>query len=345
MDDSPKIDLPPPSPDGAPAEGGRCEVDASRRSDIALLDAYSRAVITVSDAVSPTVVGLTAILEDRRGRTEELSGGSGVLVAPDGYILTNAHVVGEGNRLEVTLKDGTHLHAEPVGTDPADDLALVRAEGSGFPYATLGDSSALHPGQLVIAIGNPYGFHSTVSTGVVSALGRALRSREGRLIENIIQHTAPLNPGNSGGPLVDSSGHVVGINTAIIASAQGIGFAIPSNIARTVVSELLTHGKVRRGYIGISGRIRKLDRRIVRFYGLPLDTGVEVVVLDPDGPAAAAGIRTGDVIVLAGGNAVGNMDDLQHLLGKESIGTSLVVTVIRGRDREELSVVSAEASG
>jgi S1-C subfamily serine protease len=345
MGDARGTDGIPPGAPGEPGAPGRCEVDASRRSDIALLDAYSRAVITVSDAVSPTVVGLTALLEDRHGRTGELGGGSGVLVAPDGYILTNAHVLGEGNRLEVTLRDGTHLHAEPVGTDPADDLALVRAEGSGFPYATLGDSAAMHPGQLVIAIGNPFGFHSTVSTGVVSALGRALRSREGRLIENIIQHTAPLNPGNSGGPLVDSSGHVVGINTAIIASAQGIGFSIPSNIARTVISELLTHGKVRRGYIGISGRIRKLDRRIVRFYDLPLDTGVEIVVIDPEGPAAAAGIRTGDVIVLAGGNAVGSMDDLQHLLGKESIGIRIVMTVIRGKEREEIAVVSAEASG
>ncbi|HEY5996199.1 MAG TPA: PDZ domain-containing protein, partial [Candidatus Deferrimicrobiaceae bacterium] len=160
-----------------------------------------------------------------------------------------------------------------------------------------------------------------------------------------IQHTAPLNPGNSGGPLVDSSGHVVGINTAIIASAQGIGFSIPSNIARTVISELLTHGKVRRGYIGVSGRIRKLDRRIVRFYDLPQDTGVEVVVVDPEGPAAIAGIRTGDVIVLAGGIAIGGMDDLQHLLGKESIGTGIVMTVIRGKEREEFPVVSAEASG
>lgn len=325
-------------------EGG-CEVDPSSRSDIALLDAYSRAVITVSEAVSPTVVSLAAIAEDRRDRMGELGGGSGVLVAPDGYILTNAHVVAGGTRFEVTLKDGTHISAMPVGKDPADDLALVRAEESGLPYATLGDSDRLHPGQLVIAIGNPFGFQSTVSTGVVSSLGRALRSRDGRLIENVIQHTAPLNPGNSGGPLVDSSGHVVGINTAIIASAQGIGFAIPSNIARTVVSELLTHGRVRRGYMGFSGRVRRIDRRIVRYYNLQLDTGVEVVVLDLEGPAAAAGIHTGDIVVLLGDKGVGDMDAIQRALGNESVYTTISLTLIRGTELLSVEVRVAEASG
>jgi S1-C subfamily serine protease len=331
-----------PGGDGA---GSRCEVDPSRRSDIELLDAYSRAVITVADAVSPTVVALALVAPGRGGELAELAGGSGVLVAPDGYILTNAHVVAGGARFEATLKDGSHVRAEPVGTDPADDLALVRAEGSGFPYATLGDSSRLHPGQLVIAIGNPFGFQSTVSTGVVSALGRALRSREGRLIENVIQHTAPLNPGNSGGPLVDSSGHVVGINTAIIAAAQGIGFSIPSDIARTVVSELLTHGRVRRGYLGFSGRVRRVDRRIVPFYELPLDTGVEVVMIDPEGPAARAGIRPGDVVVLLDGTGTGDMDAIQHALGKDSVGTSIVLTVIRGTERMPVELRVGEAAG
>jgi S1-C subfamily serine protease len=329
-----------------PDSGGvRCEVDSSRASDVELLDAYSRAVITVAEAVAPTVVGITTGVRDPQGSVAPVGAGSGVIIAPDGYILTNAHVVGNGDRFEVTLEDGTVVGATLVSADPPNDLALLRAEASGLPYATLGDSDALHAGQLVIAIGSPFGFKSTVSTGVVSALGRALRSREGQLIEHVIQHTAPLNPGNSGGPLVDSRGRVVGVNTAIIPAAQGIGFAIPSNIARLVVSELLTHGKVRRGYIGISGRVRKVDRRLVRYYGLALDIGVEVAALDPAGPAAAAGMRAGDVIVRLNGDGVPSVDAIQRVLGKESVGTPLAIGVLRGKELLALEVVSAEAAG
>jgi S1-C subfamily serine protease len=203
---------------------GRCVAQEKEKSDVELLDAYSRAVITVVDAVGPAVVSVSVGVTSKRSETEQTGAGSGVMIAPDGYILSNDHVVHNARQLSVTLTNGTRLSATIVGVDPATDLAVIRADGSGLPYATLGDSDLLRVGQLIIAIGNPFGFQSTVSSGVVSALGRALRSRKGRLIENIIQRTAPLNPGNSGGPLVDSRGHIVGINTAIIMMAQGIGF-------------------------------------------------------------------------------------------------------------------------
>ncbi len=222
-----------------PAAGsgsGRCEVNRDV-TDVELLDAYSRAVITVVDTVGPAVVSIAVGKPTPTEGGEQVGAGSGVVIAPDGYILTNQHVVHGAKRLTVLFTSGQQAEATLVGEDPATDLAVIRAHGSGLPYASLGDSDALRAGQLVIAIGNPLGFQSTVSTGVVSALGRALRSRQGRLIESIIQHTAPLNPGNSGGPLVDSRGRVVGINTAIIALAQGIGFAIPANTARWVVSQ------------------------------------------------------------------------------------------------------------
>jgi S1-C subfamily serine protease len=323
-------------------ESGRCEVGETGKTDSELLDAYSRAVITVVEAVGPAVVGIFAGKNNPDKGIEPMGAGSGVIVTPDGYLLTNHHVVEVSDRHQVTLKDGTAMGATLVGSDPPNDLAVLRAEGTGLPYAALGDSGDLRAGQLVIAIGNPFGFQSTVSTGVVSALGRGLRSREGRLIENVIQHTAPLNPGSSGGPLVDSRGRVVGINTAIIPVAQGIGFSIPSNTARFVVSQLLTLGRVRRGYLGISARQRPVDRRLVRFHRLPIDTGVEVASLDPRGPAASAGIQPGDIIVTLNGKAVGGIDDLHRILGEEEIGSPKTLVVLRGKDRVEIEVVIAE---
>jgi S1-C subfamily serine protease len=237
-------------------------------TDLELLDAYSRAVVSVVDSVGPAVVSISAGKNRGSAEVDQVGAGSGVIIAPDGYILTNDHVVQNANRLKVRLTDGATLSATVIGKDPATDLAVIRADASYLPCSTLGSSDRLRVGQLVIAMGNPFGFQSTVSTGVVSALGRALRSTQGRLIENIIQHTAPLNPGNSGGPLVDSAARVVGINTAIIVMAQGIGFSIPGNTARWVVSQILTHGRVRRGFLGIAGRQRPLDRRIVRFHRL-----------------------------------------------------------------------------
>lgn len=326
---------------GTPGEGS-CRITSEAASKVELLDAYSRAVTTVVDAVGPTVVGITVRKPANANIPEQQAVGSGVIFAPDGYILTNDHVVQGTDTFSVTLHDGESLGASIVGTDPATDLAVLRANGSGFPYATLGNSAALKAGQLVIAIGNPLGFQSMVSTGVVSALGRALRSREGRLIENIVQHTAPLNPGNSGGPLVDSRGRVVGVNTAIIVMAQGIGFAIPADTARWVVSQLLTHGRVRRGFLGLGAQQRPLGRRLARFHHLQNDYGVEVISINRHGPADRAGIKTGDLIVLVNGQVVESVDDIHRILADWPIGKALPVVVIRGQERIELSVEPAE---
>ena len=323
---------------------GRYEISTTETSDVELLDAYSRAVIKVVETVGPAVVSISV---GKRGATRELDeagAGSGVVIAPDGYILTNDHVVHNAKQLTVTLADGMSLAATLVGTDPASDLAVIRANSSNLPYSTLGDSASLSVGQLVIAIGNPFGFQSTVSTGVVSALSRALRSQEGRLIENIIQHTAPLNPGNSGGPLVDSRGRVVGINTAIIVMAQGIGFSIPANTARWVVSQLLTHGRVRRGHLGIVVGDWQLDRRVVRFHNLTKEYAIKVLSVEPHSPASLAGIQKGDLIVALDGQTVGRVDDLHHFLAQWSPGDTVTLTIIRGRERLEIAAVPSEAS-
>ena len=331
--------------EGEPREPLRsCEVSAEGRQDVELLDAYSRAVITVVDAVGPAVVGILAKSGQAGGKPGQAGSGSGVLITPDGYILTNDHVVRGSKSLTATLRDGTSLDAELIGADPATDLALIRAGGSALPYATMGDSSALHVGQLVIAIGNPFGFQSTVSTGVVSALGRALRSADGRLIENIIQHTAPLNPGNSGGPLVDSRGRIVGINTAIIVMAQGIGFSIPSDTAKWVVPQLLTLGKVKRGHLGITAQQRPLARRMVRFYGLGAESGVEVMAVAPQSPASRGGVREGDVIVAIDGREVSSVDHIHRFLSEWPVGNTVKLTIIRGSDRMEVEVVPVEAA-
>jgi len=321
----------------------RCEVSETGKSDVELLDAYSRAVITVAEAVGPAVVSISVGKQTHWNELEQIGAGSGVIIAPDGYILTNDHVVHNVERLSVTLTNGTDMPATLVGTDPATDLAVIRANDSNLPFATLGDSSSLRVGQLVIAIGNPFGFQSTVSTGVVSALGRALRSQEGRLIENIIQHTAPLNPGNSGGPLVDSKGRIVGINTAIIVMAQGIAFSIPSDTAKWVVSQLLTHGRVRRGYLGIAGQQRPLDRRMVRFYHLTSEFVVEVMTVAPDSPAARGGIEIGDLIVSINGQEVSSVDHIHRFLSDWPIGQPVALTIIRGRERMETKVTPVEA--
>jgi S1-C subfamily serine protease len=319
---------------------GRCEVDGPRQSDVELLDAYSRAVITVVETVGPAVVSIHR--GHAPGHNSEEQTGSGVVVAPDGYILTNSHVVHGATRLHSSLMDGSSLEAGVVGDDPATDLALIRANGSGLPYASFGDSGALRVGQLVIAMGNPFGFQSSVSTGVVSALGRALRSQDGRLIENIVQHTAPLNPGNSGGPLLDSRGHVVGINTAIIAMAQGIGFAVPADTAKWVLTQMLRHGRVRRGYLGIAGRGRLLDRRLVRFFELEQARGMEVVSVDPDGPAKAAGLMTGDLVIGVNGVPVTGADDLHRFLADWPLEHPISLTAIRRRRRLTLTLTPAE---
>ena len=301
--------------------------------DAALLDAYSQAVIHVVETVSPAVISVSA--RDANGRG---GGGSGFIVTPDGYAITNSHVVDDRPKLEAETAEGDRLRAEIVGDDPATDLAIVRLAASGLPYAQLGDSDALRVGQLVIAMGSPFGFQSTVSTGVVSALGRSMRARDGRLIESIVQHAAPINPGNSGGPLVDSRGLVVGINTAIIAMAQGLGFAIPSNTAEWVLQEILAHGSVRRRQLGIVANVARLPRSIVRELDLLADQGVEVREVAPRSVADRAGIRADDVIIALAGRLATSIDDLHRLLMTLPADQGFELTVIRGERQQKVYV-------
>jgi S1-C subfamily serine protease len=323
------------------------QTPASVEAGAELLDAYSQAVTNVVTRVGPAVVNVRV-----RHRTRVRSGaapreaegsGSGVIIAPDGYIVTNSHVVEGASNVEVSLPDGANFAARVVGHDPATDLALLSVPGSGLPIAHLGDSDKLRVGLLAIAIGNPLGFQSTVTTGVISALGRSLRSRSGRLIEGIIQTDAALNPGNSGGPLVDSRGLVVGINTAIIQYAQGICFAIPVNTVRWVVSLLLREGKVTRGYLGIAGQTVPLAVRLVRYFNLEHDTGAQVIGVTPNSPAHAAGLKDGDVIISLGGKPIAGVDDMHRLLTKDVIGKKLEIVLLREwTTRLEKSIVPSE---
>jgi S1-C subfamily serine protease len=308
--------------------------------DQALLDAYSRAVIDVVDRVGPAVVRLdvTANGERRHGGT-----GSGVIVAPDGLVLTNSHVVGETARVSVTTVDGRSLTARVVGDDPDTDLALVRVDAPvTLPAAGLGNSKLLKRGQLVIAIGNPLGFESTVTTGVVSALGRSLRARSGRLIDDVIQTDAALNPGNSGGPLVSSHGEVVGINTAVIMGAQGICFAVAANTASFVLGELVRHGRVRRAHIGIAAQQFTLSRRRRHAAGLTQESAVMVASIEPGSPAERAGLVSGDIILALGGTVVTGADDLIRILAGDKIGRTIEVETLHNGSRRVLSLVPHE---
>jgi S1-C subfamily serine protease len=308
------------------------------------LDAYSRAVTSVVERVGPAVVSLA--VRQERGRGFREGAGSGVLFTPDGYILTNAHVVGSAKRLRAALTDGSEHEALVVGSDPPTDLAVVRVDaGAPLPYAELGDSGRLRVGQLAVAIGNPLGFSSTVSAGVVSALGRTMRAQNGRLVENVIQSDVALNPGNSGGPLCDARGRVIGINTAMIWGAQGISFAIPVATARWVLAQLMTAGRVKRSWLGIAGQNRPFSRKLRRESGPPREGVVEVVRVEPDGPAARGGLHEGDLVHTLGGRAVGSVDDLHRILTEWPIGSPLAVGVLRDHERLELSVIPGEAPG
>jgi S1-C subfamily serine protease len=320
------------------ASGPACTVSEEKKAQVDFLDAYSSAVTAVIDAVSPSVVSIIVNGMNGRDGRESPGAGSGFVIAPDGYILTNSHVVSGARAIEVLFTDGEMYEGKVEGDDPATDLAVVRVSASGLPHAVLGDSSSLRVGQLVIASGNPYGFQSTVSTGVVSALGRSLRERHGRLIDNIIQHTAPLNPGNSGGPLLDPHARVMGINTAIIQMAQGICFAIPSNTARWVVTQLLTKGKVRRAFIGIAGQTRRLGRRFMRFHGLQSGYALEIVSVTRGGPASQADLHAGDMIVAAGGHDMSSIDEMFSLLSEWPEGKLLPLTVLRRTGRLDISL-------
>jgi S1-C subfamily serine protease len=312
--------------------------------DQALLDSYSQAVIDVVDRVGPAVVRLAVRNGDpaRPGQSRGGSG-SGVIVAPDGLILTNSHVAGAASRIEVTTADGQDLHARLVGDDPDTDLALIRIdEPATLPSARLGDSKRLKRGQLVIAIGNPLGFESTVTTGVVSALGRSLRSRNGRLIDDVIQTDAALNPGNSGGPLVSSQGEVVGINTAVILGAQGICFAVAANTASFVLGELVRHGRVRRAFIGIAAQQTAIPPLRRRAAGLAQDRAVMIGTVEPDSAAERAGLRPGDIIVALDGITIAGADDLVRGLTGDKIGRSVAFDVLRGTERMTVAAVPRE---
>ena len=308
--------------------------------DAALLDAYSRTVIDVVDSVSPAVVRLDVKPSEQ---ARQGGSGSGVIVSPDGLVLTNSHVVGGTSRLRVTTADGQSLTAVVVGDDPDTDLALLRVnESVTLPFAPLGDSRHLRRGQLVIAIGNPLGFESTVTAGVVSALGRSLRARTGRLIDDLIQTDAALNPGNSGGPLVSSRGEVVGINTAIIMGAQGICFAIAANTAKFVLGELVRHGRVRRAYIGISAAKTALPRRLRHEAGVVQESAVVVAGVEPTSPADRAGLVAGDVLLSLDGQAVTGADDLIRILTGEKIGHKVEIELLRERKRQQVSLEPQE---
>jgi S1-C subfamily serine protease len=316
--------------------------DPVMRSDGELLDAYSQAVTGAVDRVGPAVVHLRVAGANERGQARGGSG-SGVIVAPDGLILTNSHVVHGAKRIEATTADGLAMAGRVIGDDPDTDLALVRVDTPAtLPAARLGDSQRLRPGQLVIAIGNPLGFECTVTAGVVSAIGRSLRAQSGRLIDDVIQTDAALNPGNSGGPLVTAAGEVIGINTAVILGAQGICFAVASNTARLVLGHLVRHGRVKRAVLGIAGQRTSIPRRLVRQLALDRDFGVLIMAVDPEGPAARAGLATGDVILALDKSAVTGVDDLLKLLSGERVGQAVNVSFLRRGDLRRLNVTPVE---
>ena len=298
-----------------------------------LLDAYSTAVVDAVEGVGPAVVRV----ERERG------GGSGVVFTPDGFVLTNSHVVHGARQLAVTLSDGRGLRADIVGDDPHTDLAVLRVDGTSLPCARLGDSRRLRVGQMAIAIGNPYGFHHSATAGIVSGLGRSLRARSGRLIDDVIQTDAALNPGNSGGALVTSRGEVVGINTATILPAQGLCFAVASNTARFVATRLLSDGRIRRSYIGVGGQNTPVPREQARANVLAATSGVLVLSVEPGSPASHAALAEGDVIVSLGDSPVGGVDDLHRFLTEERIGVGLPLTVLRRGKRIRLTIEPAEA--
>ncbi len=306
------------------------------RDDDGLLDAYSRAVMNAVDTVGPAVVKIDAA----RG------GGSGVIFTPDGFVLTNSHVVHGATTLNTILPDGRSMRADLIGQDVDTDLAVIRVtdpERGAFPWATLGDSRAIRPGQVAVAIGNPYGFQHSVTAGVISALGRSLRARSGRLMDDIIQTDASLNPGNSGGPLVTTRGEVIGINTAMILPAQGLCFAIASNTARFVAARLMRDGCIRRSYIGVAGQNIPIPRGLARAHQWAVSSGVLVVSVEPKSPASAAGLLDGDIILAFGGDSIAAVDDLHRHLSDDRIGKPSAVIVLRGLERRQITIVPEES--
>jgi len=315
-----------------------------------LMDAYSRAVIAAAEKVSPSVVYIEVQqpIRDRRGNAPRLpqearASGSGFIFTPDGFILTNSHVVHSAKKIEVTVSDGRKYQADLIGDDPDTDLAVIRINAPNLVPAHLGESQKIRVGQLVVAIGNPYGFQYSVTAGVVSALGRSLRAQSGRLMDAVIQTDAALNPGNSGGPLVNSRGEVIGVNTAMILPAQGISFATSIDTAKFVASRLIRDGKVSRSYIGLAGQNVPLPRRIVRYYNLAVESGILIVSFEGNSPARKGGVREGDIIIGLDDHPTAGIDDLHKLLSEDRIGHKSSLVVIRGTEKLSLEVIPEES--
>ncbi len=319
---------------------GNASNDPTVLSDDELLDAYSQAVIGAAEKVSPSVVNIEVTNGDRR---QGGGSGSGFIITPDGFLLTNSHVVHGASKIEVTLLDGRRSDAQLIGDDPETDLAVARINAPNLMPVAFGDSQKIRVGQLAIAIGNPYGFQYSITAGVVSALGRTLRSRSGRSIDNVIQTDAALNPGNSGGPLVNSRGEVIGVNTAVILPAQGICFATAINTAKFVAGQLIKEGRVRRSYIGLAGQVAPLHRRIARYHNLAIETGVLVISIEPGGPASKAGMQEGDLIVAYDDQPIAGIDDLHRLLTDQKVGVRSSLTVIRRNEKLTLSITPEDS--
>jgi len=332
--------------DSTAANGGRASADHDRE----LLDAYSQAVVSSAESVSPAVAFIEVTKSPVGSKVplgqdwrRQRGNGSGFIFTPDGLILTNSHVVHGAGKLDVTLNDGRHFDASMVGDDPSSDLAVIRISAQNLSAVTLGDSAKARVGQMAIAIGNPYGFQYSVTAGVVSALGRSLRSESGRLIDNVIQTDAALNPGNSGGPLVNSRGEVIGVNTAVIMPAQGICFAVAINTAKFVAGELIKHGRIRRAYLGIGGQTVAIPRAVVRAQQLQNDNGVLVISLEPKSPAERGKLREGDVIVGLDGCPVTSVDDLHRLLTAARIESECRIELLRRSEKLHLDLLAQEA--
>ncbi|HKQ36506.1 MAG TPA: trypsin-like peptidase domain-containing protein [Verrucomicrobiae bacterium] len=308
-------------------------------SDEQLLDGYSKTISNVVQEVAPSVVNIRVQQQAQPGPG---GSGSGFVIAPDGFILTNSHVVHGASKIDVTLADTRSTTATLVGEDPDSDLAVIRINAENLKHVRLGDSSKLSVGQIAIALGSPFGFQQTVTAGIVSALGRSMRSQSGRLMDDIIQTDAALNPGNSGGPLLNSRGEVIGVNTAIILPAQGICFAIASNTAQLIAGWLITDGRVRRSWIGVAGQTAPLHTRVVRYYRLPVTRGVLVLGIEPDSPASDAGVRMGDVIVSFKGDPISGMDELQKRLIATEIGIPSPLTFIRHTEKIDTMITPRE---
>lgn len=342
------LDQPSPEtlPQGESAAGLAGPAQIFPEHDATLLDEYSRTVAGAVRRVGPAVVNIEVHQQNARTRGRDVAGnGSGFIITPDGFILTNSHVVHDATRIVVNLSDGHEWPAQLIGDDPDTDLAVIRIDAPNLTYVRLADSEQLRTGQIAIAIGNPLGFQASVTAGVISALGRSMHTQSGRLIDNIIQTDAALNPGNSGGPLVNSAGEVIGVNTAMIRPAQGICFAIASNTAKFVAGYLIRDGKIRRGYIGVAGQNVPLHRRVVRFYNLPRDTGVLVASVEKNSPSEKAGLRENDLIVAFNEQPIGSVYDLHKVLVGEQIGVAAKLIVIRHTEKLELSILPAESPG